>query len=64
VASSMTWEFEVRGEPFDGRPGVLAARGSYVTVHIGTGAIPGEEAPRSAPWPAEWVAALGAEFRT
>jgi acyl-CoA thioester hydrolase len=62
--SSMTWEFEVWGEPFDGRPGVLAARGSYVTVHIGTGAIPGEEAPRSAPWPAEWVAALGAEFRT
>jgi acyl-CoA thioester hydrolase len=62
--SSMTWEFEVWGEPYDDQPRVLAARGRYVTVHIGTGAAAGDEARRSTPWPAEWVAALGAECRT
>ena len=60
--SSMTWEFEVWGEPYDGQPRTLAARGRYVTVHIGA-APPGEAIRGSTPWPAAWLEALGAECR-
>ena len=56
--SSMRWEFEVWGEEFRGMPRMRAARGSYVTVHVGTGTEPTPDGPRSTPWPAEWVAAL------
>jgi acyl-CoA thioester hydrolase len=52
---SMTFEFEIWGEAFRGRPRVRAAHGRYVTVHV-TGQ-PADEI-RSAPWPAAWVAAL------
>jgi acyl-CoA thioester hydrolase len=62
--SSMDWEFEVWGEPYEDQPRVLAARGRYVTVHVGAGTAEGEEARESRPWPAEWIAALGAECRT
>ncbi|MDH2414351.1 hotdog domain-containing protein [Nocardioides sp. CER19] len=58
--SSMTWEFEVWGEAFEGRARVLAARGSYVTVHLGSGPAAFGEARSSRPWPAEWVASLAA----
>ena len=61
--SSMTWEFEVWGEPYDEQPRVLAARGRYVTVHIGATAAPGEARQGSTPWPAGWVDALGAQCR-
>ncbi|MFC5728052.1 MULTISPECIES: acyl-CoA thioesterase [Nocardioides] len=61
--ASMTWEFEVWGETFAGQPRVLAARGSYVTVHTGAGVARGDEARGATPWPAEWVTALGAECR-
>ena len=37
--SSMTWEFEVWGEEFEGRARTRAARGRYVTVHMGTGQV-------------------------
>lgn len=60
-SSSMTWEFEVWGEEFDGRPRTQAARGRYVTVHMGTGnvAATGDDGVRrSVPWPDDWVAAL------
>jgi len=61
--SSMTWEFEVWGESFEGRPRSLAARGRYVTVHLASGAAVLGEARTSAPWPASWLEALGAECR-
>lgn len=51
--SSMTFGFEVWGEETDGRPRQLAASGRYTVVHVPRG---GERV--SAPWPAEWVAAL------
>jgi acyl-CoA thioester hydrolase len=58
--SSMRFEFEVWGEAFDGRPRMRAAKGAYVTVHIGTS--PATAAHRdgasSVPWPESWVAAL------
>jgi acyl-CoA thioester hydrolase len=53
--SSMTFDFEIWGEPFRGRPRTRAAHGRYVTVHV-TGQ-PSDEI-RSTPWPDEWVAAL------
>lgn len=59
--SSMTWEFEVWGEEFDGRPRAQAARGRYVTVHMGTGRVAAtarDGSRRTLPWPADWVAAL------
>ena len=59
--SSMTWEFEVWGEAFHERPRTLAARGRYVSVHLGTGnfaATSPEGARSSLPWPKEWLAAL------
>lgn len=62
--SSMTWEFEVRGAELDGRPGVVAARGRYVTVHMGSGQVATTDADggRSAlPWPPAWIEALTAE---
>ena len=52
---SMTFDFEIWGEAFKGRPRVRAAHGRYVTVHV-TG--PPADEIRSAPWPAAWVAAL------
>lgn len=55
----MHWDFEVWGEEFRGRPRPGAARRSYVTVHIGSANdASGDDAPRSTPWPAAWVAAL------
>lgn len=62
-SSSMTWEFEVWGEEFEGRPRTAAARGRYVTVHMGTGRVAttsGDGTRRSLPWPADWVVALTA----
>jgi acyl-CoA thioester hydrolase len=59
--SSMTWEFEVWGEAFEGRPRTLATRGRYVTVHMGRGNVAAtapDGARTSLPWPAEWLAAL------
>ncbi|MEH0532591.1 hotdog domain-containing protein [Streptomyces stelliscabiei] len=53
--SSMTFAFEVWGEEFRGRPRGRAAHGRYVTVHVGGDH---REGAASAPWPAEWVAAL------
>ena len=55
--SSMTFEFEVWGEEFEGAPRVRAARGRYVTVHLERG---GPGPARSTPWPAEWVERLTA----
>lgn len=54
--ASMTFSFEVWGEEFRGRPGRRAARGSYVTVHIGQGTH-GEAS--ALPWPRGWITALG-----
>lgn len=53
---SMTFHFEIWGEPFDGRPRGLVAHGSYVTVHVG-GRDEGDGL-RSVPWPSAWVDAL------
>jgi acyl-CoA thioester hydrolase len=61
--SSMRWEFEVWGEEFEGRPRSLAARGEYVTVHVGSDLMTDGEALGATPWPAEWLAVLGAECR-
>ncbi len=58
--SSMHWEFEVWGEELDGRPRHRAARGRYVTVHIGVGNRAGHGAT-SVPWPTDWVTALAGE---
>ncbi|MDP3892669.1 thioesterase family protein [Nocardioides sp.] len=58
--TSMRWEFEIWGEEFAGRPRVRAARGSYVTVHVGADHDPSAGTPRSRPWPEEWVTALSA----
>ncbi|SFC57135.1 acyl-CoA thioester hydrolase [Nocardioides terrae] len=59
--SSMRFEFEVWGEEHDGRPRGRAARGAYVTVHIGTNHAGAghRDGAGSVPWPVEWVAALG-----
>lgn len=54
--SSMTFDFEVWGESFEGRPRRRAASGRYVTVHIAGAHDDGSA--RSAPWPPEWVVAL------
>ncbi|MGW2958799.1 acyl-CoA thioesterase [Streptomyces sp. NPDC001220] len=51
--SSLTFRFEVWGEETDGRPRRLAASGRYTVVHVPQG-----EERVSAPWPAEWIAAL------
>ena len=59
--SSMTWEFEVWGESFESSPRSLAARGRYVTVHIGPAALPSDGARSARPWPVEWLTALTAE---
>ena len=56
--SSMTFDFELWGEPFDGRGRVLAASGSYTTVHV-LGDHSGGAA-MATPWPAGTTAALGA----
>ncbi|MFD3583073.1 acyl-CoA thioesterase [Streptomyces sp. NPDC058683] len=53
--SSLTFRFEVWGEETDGRPRRLAASGRYTVVHVPQG-----EERVSAPWPAEWIAALAA----
>ena len=54
-SSSMTFEFEVWGEPFEGSGRVRAARGRYVTVHLDRS---GPGPARSTPWPTEWVERL------
>ncbi|WP_406316624.1 acyl-CoA thioesterase [Streptosporangium sp. NBC_01639] len=51
--TSMTFAFELWGEPFDGRPRTRAAHGRFVTVHIDP------HTGRSAPWPQPWLTALG-----
>ncbi|NYD41123.1 hotdog domain-containing protein [Nocardioides panaciterrulae] len=56
--SSMTFDFEVWGEEFGGRPRVRAAAGRYVTVHV-EGAHAGGDT-RSRPWPQAWRQALSA----
>lgn len=59
--TSMIWSFVVRGEAFNGQPRTLAARGRYVTVHMGTGqvATTGDDGTRrTRPWPSHWVEAL------
>lgn len=56
-ASSMTFEFEVWGEPFEGSGRVRAAKGRYVTVHLDRS---GPGPARSTPWPPEWVERLAA----
>ncbi|NNM47153.1 acyl-CoA thioesterase [Knoellia koreensis] len=55
--SSLTYEFEIWGEAFDGHHRRRAAKGRYVVVHLdeadhGAGAA-------SSPWPDEWLSALG-----
>jgi acyl-CoA thioester hydrolase len=59
--SSMRFEFEVWGEAHDGRLRRRAARGAYVTVHVGVNhaAAGHRDGAGSVPWPAAWVAALG-----
>ncbi|HJQ04647.1 MAG TPA: hotdog domain-containing protein [Nocardioides sp.] len=62
--SSMTWDFEVRGAELEGRPPVVAARGRYVTVHMGSGQVAATRADGgrgSLPWPPAWIEALTAE---
>jgi acyl-CoA thioester hydrolase len=61
--SSMRFDFEVWGEEHAGRPRQRAARGSYVTVHIGSNGAGAAHAngARSVPWPAAWIAALRQE---
>lgn len=53
--TSMTFDFEVWGEAFQGRPRTCAARGRYVTVHIDRAH---REGARGTPWPADWVGRL------
>ncbi|MDI9933627.1 hotdog domain-containing protein [Rhodococcus sp. IEGM 1354] len=55
-SSSMRFEFSIWGEAFEGRDRSLAARGSYVTVHIDR-AVAGAAA---APWPPQWREVLQA----
>jgi acyl-CoA thioester hydrolase len=52
--SSLIFRFEVWGEHTDQHSRRLAASGRYVTAHVPRGER------TSAPWPAEWVAALEA----
>lgn len=54
--SSMTWQFEVWGDEYEGRPRTLAANGKYVTVHVGAGNHSGRAG--STPWPSAWITAL------
>lgn len=53
--SSMTFGFEVWGEPFEGVERVRAAKGRYVVVHLDRS---GPGRATSAPWPADWVERL------
>jgi acyl-CoA thioester hydrolase len=57
ATSSLTFDFEVWGEAFEGAPRERAAHGRYVTVHLDRS---GPGRPSSAPWPAEWVERLTA----
>ncbi|MER5636076.1 acyl-CoA thioesterase [Kitasatospora sp. NPDC002227] len=59
--SSMTFAFEVWGEPFEGRERRRAAHGGYVTVHIDRAH---REGAGSLPWPPEWTAALRGPMRS
>ena len=54
--TSLTFDFELWGEPFDGAPRRRAASGSYVTVHL-SGRHGAD--PSATPWPEDWVARLG-----
>lgn len=58
--ASMTFAFEVWGRKFQGLPPRLAARGRYVTAHVG-GDHRGGAA--STPWPEQWVASLSGPMR-
>jgi acyl-CoA thioester hydrolase len=53
--TSMTFAFEVWGEPHGGRGRARAAHGSFVTVHLDRGHAAGAS---STPWPSEWREAL------
>lgn len=55
--TSMTFEFEVWGEQFQGRPRQRAAAGRFVTVHV-AGDHAGATPAQSSPWPATWIRAL------
>jgi acyl-CoA thioester hydrolase len=59
--ASMTFAFEVWGEPFQGRERHRAAHGRYVTVHIDRDHRSGAA---SAPWPVQWTAALRGPVRS
>jgi acyl-CoA thioester hydrolase len=50
--TSMTFGFEVWGDPFEDRPRTRAAVGRYVTVHVPEGA------DYATPWPSSWREAL------
>jgi acyl-CoA thioester hydrolase len=49
-SSSMRFEFSIWGEAFEGRDRELAARGSYVTVHIDRSVSKAV----ATPWPSQW----------
>jgi acyl-CoA thioester hydrolase len=54
--SSLTYEFEIWGESFEGTPRRRAAKGRYVVAHLsGTDHA---TKPTSTPWPNDWAAAL------
>lgn len=59
--ASMTFDFEVWGEDFQGRPPRRAAHGRYVTAHIGSDHRSGAA---SKPWPQEWITALTGSMPT
>lgn len=50
--TSMTFAFEVHGQPHEGHPGGLAADGTFTTAYVPSGA------ERSQPWPEHMRAAL------
>ncbi|MGC5616860.1 acyl-CoA thioesterase [Georgenia sp. Z1491] len=51
--TSMTYRFEVWGEPFRDQPRARAASGIVVVAHVPVGS------PSARPWPEDVVAALG-----
>lgn len=56
--SSLRLDFEVWGEAHADRPRRLAARGSYVVVHLDPARSAHAEGAAGAPWPEAWRAAL------
>ncbi len=55
-SSSMRFDFTVRGAAFDGRDAVVAARGSYVVVHID------RSTGQACAWPPEWAERFGGQL--